>query len=191
VLGVGAVTGVVVLAIFAARPAWAHTLLARVGRLIPLLRRPRLHDWLDHLLEGIKPLASLRATAEIAWWTAAAWSASVAAGYFLLYAIFDDPTWVAAMAMVALASFVIAVPAVPGNLGPFEAAVVFALASTDLVASATDAPAVAFALLLHIVNLLTYIISGLIGLWVEDVGLGEIMSAAKGLRARQGPSQEA
>lgn len=185
VLGVGAITGVIVLAIFAARPDWAHTLLNVTGRVIPLLRRPVLHGWLDHLLEGIKPLASARSALEIAWWTAVAWTASVVAGYFLLYAIFDNPTWVASMAMIALASFVIAVPAVPGNLGPFEAAVVFALASTDLVASATDAPAVAFALLLHVVNLLTYISSGLIGLWVEDVSLGEIMGAAKNLRARQ------
>ena len=104
--------------------------------------------------------------------------------YALLFAIFGAPTWVAAMAMVALASFVIAVPAVPGNLGPFEAAIVFALASTDLVAAPTAAPAVAFALLLHAVNLLTYISAGLVGLWVEGVSLGEVTGAARGLRLR-------
>jgi len=88
------------------------------------------------------------------------------------------------MAMVALASFVVAVPAVPGNLGPFEAAVAFGLAGAGLVSQASDAPSVAFALLLHVVNLATYILMGLIGLWVENVGLGEIMQAAQSVRTR-------
>jgi uncharacterized protein (TIRG00374 family) len=184
-LGVGAVIGVIVLGICAARPAWAHRLLETLSRIIPLLRRPVFHRWLDHLLDGIAPLASPRAALEIVAWTAVAWAASVVAGYVLLYAMFDQPSWVASMAMIALASFVIAVPAVPGNLGPFEAAVVFALASADLVPSATAAPAVAFALLLHVVNLLTYISAGLVGLWAEEVSLGEVTRAAQLLRSRQ------
>ena len=89
------------------------------------------------------------------------------------------------MAMVALASFAIAVPAVPGNLGPFEAAVVFGLAGAGLVENATDAPAVAFALLLHVVNLATYILMGLIGLWAENVSLGDVTRAARALAARR------
>lgn len=185
VLGVGAVIGVIALAVFAARPAWAHTLLDTLARIVPLLRRPSFHRWLDHLLDGIAPLASFRAMLLIVTWTAVAWTASVIAGYALLYAIFPHPTWVAAMALIALASFVVAVPAVPGNLGPFEAAVVFGLASAKLVPSATAAPAVAFALLLHVVNLFCYISTGLVGLWFEDVSLGEVTRAAQGLRARQ------
>lgn len=184
-LGVGTVIGVIVLAALAARPGWAHGLLTFAARLIPPLRGERLHTWLDHFLDGIKPLASPRKTLLAALWTALGWALSVAAGYALLFAVFDDPTWTASMAFVALASFAIAVPAVPGNLGPFEAAVVFALASTDLVAEPTDAPAVAFALLLHAVNLLTYISMGLIGLWAEDVRLGEVTRAARMLQARR------
>jgi uncharacterized protein (TIRG00374 family) len=184
VLGIGAVTGVIVLAVFAARPAWAHRLLDRTGKWAPPLRRPALHTWLDHLLAGIMPLASLRATLLAVAWTAVAWTVSVMAGYILLYAIFDHPTWVASMAMVALASFVIAVPAVPGNLGPFEAAVVFGLAGAELVPDTADSRAVAFALLLHVVNLATYIATGLIGLWVENVGLSELTQAAQSLRSR-------
>jgi uncharacterized protein (TIRG00374 family) len=189
VLGIGSVTGVMVLAVFAARPDWAHRLLDLVGRIVPPLRRPSLHRWLDHLLDGIRPLASARATLLAVGWTAAGWTMSVIAGYALLYAIFDRPTWTASMAMIALASFVVAVPAVPGNLGPFEAAVVFGLASAHLVPNATAAPAVAFALLLHVVNLLTYISLGLIGLWVENVSLGEVTRAAQSLRRKQ-PSSE-
>lgn len=190
VLGIGSVTGVIVLAVLAARPGLAHRLLDRVGRMVPPLRRPSLHRWLDHLLDGIRPLASARATLLAVVWTSAGWTMSVIAGYTLLYAIFDRPTWTASMAMIALASFVIAVPAVPGNLGPFEAAVVFGLASARLVPTATAAPAVAFALLLHVVNLLTYISLGLIGLWVENVSLGEVTRAAQSLRRKQ-PASEA
>ena len=178
-LGIGAVTGVLVLAVLAARPAWAHALLTAGGRWVPLLRRPRLRGWLNHFLDGLMPLASARATLLVVGWTAVAWTVSVIAGYVLLYAIFDHPAWEASMAMIALASFVVAVPAVPGNLGPFEAAVVFGLASADLVPEATAPPALAFALILHVVNMATYILMGLVGLWAEDVSLGELTRASR------------
>ncbi len=184
-LGIGAAIGVIVLAVVAVRPAWAYALFDGAARWIPALRRPALRRWLDGALAGVRPLASARAIALAVWWTAAGWAVSVMTGYVLLYAIFDAPTWTASMAMVALASFVIAVPAVPGNLGPFEAAVVFGLASAGLVAEPTDAPAVAFALLLHVVNLFTYISAGLVGLWAEGVSLGEVTRVAGALRARQ------
>lgn len=184
-LGIGAVVGVIVLAVFARRPAWAHRLLDGVGRLLPLLRGPRVHRWLDQVLEGLVPLGSPRLAVQAIGWTVAAWTASVIAGYVMMFAIFDQPTWAASMAMIALASFAIAVPAVPGNLGPFEAAVVFGLAGAGMVESATAAPAVAFALLLHVVNLGTYILMGLIGLWAENVSLGDVTRAAQALRARQ------
>lgn len=183
-LGAGAVVGVVVLVIFAARPAWAHALLALGARVLPPLRRPVVRGWLDSLLDGIKPLAAPRLAVQAVLWTAAGWAASVVAGYVILFAIFDEPTWVASLAMVALASFVIAVPAIPGNLGPFEASVAFGVAWAGLTDDPSDAPAVAFAILLHIVNLATYITMGLVGLWAEDVGLGEIVRAAQNLGRR-------
>jgi len=189
-MGVGAVVGVIVLAVFAARPAWAHRVLNVGGRVIPPLGRAAAHRWLDQLLEGILPLASLRATLWAVTWTAAGWAASVVAGYIILYSIFDEPSWAASMAMIALASFVVAVPAVPGNLGPFEAAVAFGIAGAGLVEQAGDAPSVAFAVLLHVVNLGTYILMGLIGLWYEDVSLGEVTRAAQSLRAQRAPTVE-
>src|SRR5690606_6922728 len=184
-LGVGAVVGVIVLAVFARRPAWAHRLLDGLGRVVPLLRREKVHDWLDEVLAGVVPLGSPRLALQAVGWTVAAWAMSVIAGYVMMFAIFDEPTWAASMAMIALASFAIAVPAVPGNLGPFEAAVVFGLAGAGLVESATDAPAVAFALLLHVVNLATYILMGLVGLWAENVSLGDVTRAARALGARR------
>lgn len=183
-LGVGAVIGVIGVAAVAVRPAWACRAFDGAGRRVTLLRRPAFRRWLDSALAGVQPLASARAVALAVGWTAAGWAVSVMTGYVLLYAIFDAPTWTASMAMVALASFVIAVPAVPGNLGPFEAAVVFGLASANLVARPTDAPAVAFALLLHVVNLFTYISAGLVGLWAEGVSLGEVTRVVEALRAR-------
>lgn len=189
-LGVGAVIGVIVLAAVAVRPAWAYRVFDGAARRVALLRRPAFRRWLDSALAGVQPLASARAMALVVGGTAAGWAVSVMTGYVLLYAIFDAPTWTASMAMVALASFVIAVPAVPGNLGPFEAAVVFGLASAGLVSEPTDAPAVAFALLLHVVNLFTYISAGLMGLWAEGVSLGEVTRVAGALRARQQPVED-
>jgi uncharacterized protein (TIRG00374 family) len=189
VLGVGALVGVTVLAVVAARPAWAHRLLDEVGRYVSIFRRPALRTWLDHLLDGIAPLASLRSALLALGWTVFAWAVSVIAGYVLLFAIFDDPTWAAAMALVGLASFAIAVPAVPGNLGPFEAAVVFALASADLVPTMTAAPAIAFALLLHVVNLVTYIAAGLFGLWAEDVRLADVARTARHIQINHAPQR--
>jgi lipid A disaccharide synthetase len=64
-------------------------------------------------------------------------------------------------------------------------------AGAELVPNTTDSRAVAFALLLHVVNLATYIGAGLVGLWVEDVSLGEVMHAAQRLRARQSAPENA
>lgn len=189
-LGLGAVIGGIVLVFFANHPGQAHRLLGLTGRVVPLLRRATVHEWLDHLLDGIAPLASVRSTLLLVWWTAISWAASVVAGYVALYTIFDDPTWGASMAMIALASFVIAVPAVPGNLGPFETAVAFSLAAAGLVNNASDAPSVAFAVLLHLFNLIVYIGLGLVGVWAESVSLGEVTRAAQALRAKIGPVPE-
>lgn len=187
-LGVGAVVGMIVLGVMAAKPHWAHVLLDGIGRFARMIQRPALHDrlhqWLDQLLDGIAPLASGRASALAVFWTVVGWSFSVIAGYLLMFAIFDEPLWSAALAMIALASFAVAVPAVPGNLGPFEAAVVFGLASANQVADMTAAPAVAFALLLHVVNLGLYIGLGLIGLWFENVNLAELMQTARRIGAQ-------
>ncbi len=83
----GAVVGVIVLAVFARRPAWAHRLLDGLGRVVPLLRREKVHDWLDEVLAGLW----------FRWWSprlrckrsAGRWhlAMSVIAGYVMIFAI--------------------------------------------------------------------------------------------------------
>jgi uncharacterized membrane protein YbhN (UPF0104 family) len=152
-----------------------------VARALPFVQRLAPHNLADRILDGLQPLASLRGIAGNAFWSILAWASSIVAGYILLFAFYDAPTWSAALLMITLAAIAIALPAVPGSVGPFEAAVILGLQIGGLIDPARGLPqerAFAFAVLLHLLNVGTYALLGYIGLLRERVSLGEVMRAA-------------
>ena len=185
--GVLTVVGIVVLTAFAARRSLAHAVLDVILRVIPALERFNLHGLLDRLLDGIAPLGSLRGALTAFGWTSIAWFASVLSTYVLLYTFFDKPQINAALLLTAAASLAIAIPAMPGNIGPFEAAVIFGLTTSGLVLATNpqqQASALAYAVLLHIINIALYVVLGMLGLSQEHVSLGEVLRSARQLAAR-------
>lgn len=188
--GILAIGGILALAVFASRRSLAHALLDLILRITPFLQRFNLRRFADHILDGIAPLGSIRGFSTALLWTALAWACSVIAGFFLMYAYYDTPTWSAALLMIASASIAVALPAVPGNVGPFEAATVAGLTIAGLVDKTTNPQerATAFAVLLHATVVITYTILGLIGLGQEKISLGELIRSAQ---QRAGKSKEA
>lgn len=188
VSGLIAVAGMAVLSIFAARRGLAHALLNVVVRILPFLEKLRIRNLADHVLDGIAPLGKLRGVAGALFWTAVAWAASVVAGFVLLYVFYDQPTWTAALLLITIASIAIALPAVPGSIGPFEAAVILGLQMGGLIDPANGLPqerALAFAVLLHILNVFSYASLGYLGLLQERVTLREVFQGARQLAARK------
>src|SRR5258708_29350216 len=149
-----AIVGTVILAVFAARPSLAHQLLNIILRLVPFLERLHLRSMTDRVLEGIAPLASGRTMLGTGGWAAVAWLMSGLSVFLLLFVFYEKPTIQAALLLTAVASLAIAIPAVPGNVGSFEAGVIFGMMAGGMVVAGNPAldqnRAFAYAILLHI-----------------------------------------
>lgn len=187
-IGVVSVLGMLVLAFFAARRQVAHAIVSFFLKILPFLERLGVRSLADKVLDGIAPLGSVRGVSYALWWSLWAWATSIVAGYVLLFAFYDQPNWAAALLMIAAAALAIALPAVPGSVGPFEAAIIVGLQLSGMIDPANGLPqerAFAFAVVLHLVNAACYVILGYIGLLQERVSLSEVFSAARAAVARK------
>jgi glycosyltransferase 2 family protein len=183
--GIG-IAGIFALALLANRRAWAHGLLNNVFlRLFPFARRLNPAALLDKILDGFALLSSVRQTAAAVLWTALAWATSVIAGYWIMLAFYPQASWQAALLVISAGSIAIALPAVPGSVGPFEAAVIVGLQAAGMVGGGnTSERAFAFAVVLHMMNVSLYAVSGMIGLFAEKVSFQEVLQGARQLSGR-------
>jgi uncharacterized membrane protein YbhN (UPF0104 family) len=186
--GVIAIGGLVALALLATRRELARRLVHLfTGRILALTR---LHPerLLDHLLDGIAPIGSLRVLGTTLGWTAIAWAVSIAEGFVLMAMFYVQPDLRSTLLMIAMGALAVALPAVPGNVGPFEAAVIAGLTFGGLLsANPTDAEraqALAYAVTIHVVNTGMYAFFGWIGLVQERVSLQELIRSARALTKR-------
>ena len=182
-----AVLGTALLVLMAARRSLAHGLLNAILRVLPFLERLNLGRLLDHTLDGIAPLTSPRTAGAVFLWTVVGWVTSLIQSYVLMYVFYDQPRLSGVLLATAVVSLAVAVPAVPGNVGPFEAAIVFGLTAGGMVAAgdpSQQTKALAFAVLLHVISVGLYAFLGEIGLSQERISLREVMRAARQLTSR-------
>ena len=92
-------------------------------------------------------------------WGVAGWGAELAIAWFTLAAVGVHPTLPLAGLVVVATAAANAIAVSPGNAGPFELAAVLPLAGLGVARE----PALAFALLLHVVHLAP---AGALGVWV-------------------------
>ncbi len=187
-LGGGSLVSIAALTVFAARRAWAFGLLAWGQRVLPFLGRWPMEEALGRFLDGLQPLASWRGGLSVVFWSAVSWGFSLLAGYILLYAFFPQSDWTAVLLFIVMASFAVAVPYVPGAVGPYEAGVVVALHLTGF--DRPEGAALAFAVILHVTNLGVYTLLGLLGLVQEGVTMGQVARGARELQAASPPGVE-
>jgi uncharacterized protein (TIRG00374 family) len=153
---------------------WAEALARRV----PALARWHMVDWFASFLDGLRPLTMIGPLVRILGWTVVSWLFSLASGYVLMYAFYPQASWAAVALFTAAASFAVAVPAVPGNIGTYEASVVVSLTAMGF--GAPFETAVAFAVLLHALNLFLFGILGLLGFVQEGVTLEQLSQGMRG-----------
>ena len=174
--------GGIILAGLAAKPQWAFHILDRLIEWFPILKRLDLHNRLQHFVDGIQPMSNPQVAFSALLWTGVSWFFSLAAGYVLLFMMFDVPTLAATVSLIVLATVSVAIPAVPGSLGPFEGAVVGGLWIGGMIPSATspdNAPAVALGVALHALTLTIYVTLGLIGLSIEQASIRQVTEGAQ------------
>jgi hypothetical protein len=174
-----AILGFGVLVVMARQRGWTDRLLAQV-------KQPVLTRWGNQLLDGLRPLAQVRSLVTAVSLTALGWGLSAAAGYCLMFTFYDQASWITTLLYIAAAAFVIAVPAVPGNLGPYELSIILALNATGY--GEPSAKAAAFAVLVHGLNLAVHATTGLLGFIQEGVSMQQISQGVSRLRSsEQGP----
>lgn len=157
---------------------WAHIVVRR----IPFLQRWRLVDWFAHFLDGLRPLTTPKPLAWMLGWTIVSWAFSLASGYVLMNAFYPEPTWGAVALFTSAASFAVALPAVPGNLGTYEASVVISLGAMGF--GTPYETSVAFAVLLHALNLLIFAVLGVLGFVEEGVTLEQLSQGVRGAQQK-------
>jgi glycosyltransferase 2 family protein len=180
-----ALLGFSVLVLFASRRVWAKGCFKFAVRMLPFLERfPVLEKWFDQFLDGLMPLTHPRALSQALFWTALSWAFSIGAGYVLMFAFFDQASIAATMLYIAAAAFAIAVPAVPGNIGTYEASILLALFALGYEQSDN---AVAFAVMVHAVNVIVHSAMGVLGFIHEGISLSQL---TQGVRQMQRTTTE-
>jgi uncharacterized protein (TIRG00374 family) len=182
VLGPLAVIGFGVLVLLAANRGFTERLLAGIVERFSALERLNLQELAAHFLDGLAPLAQPRKLVGAVALTALSWALSAVAGYILMFAFYEQASWATTFLYIAAAAFAIAVPAVPGNVGTYEAAILLALNATGYAAYSAgvlDGTALSFAVMVHAVNLLVHVGTGIVGFVQEGVTLQQVSQGVK------------
>jgi uncharacterized protein (TIRG00374 family) len=174
--------GFAVLIVLARQRTRVHHWLSIIANRVPVLQKINLMKLADHFLDGLLPLTQPALLLRALLWTILSWGLSVAAGYILMFAFYDRASWSATALYIAAAAFVIAVPAVPGNIGTYEWAVMLAVSAVGY-GAATAPVNVSFAVVVHALNLFVYAVMGTIGFLQEGITLNQLTSEVQRMRS--------
>lgn len=175
-----AIIGFLMLIFLASRRILVNRLFAKVVYSIPILKRfNSLETWLNQFLDGLIPLTQPSKLISAFLWTAISWILSIAAGYVLMFAFFEKASIAATMLYIAAAAFAIALPAVPGNVGTYEASILLALVAMGYEQSNA---AIAFAVMVHAVNVFVHASTGILGFIQEGISLQQLTKGVQDIR---------
>lgn len=175
--GITALAGFLCLVFLSRRRDVSHNILALVTKLIPILRQFRLETWLNHFLDGLLPLAQMRTLTLAFLWTGLSWGFSIFAGYILMFTFYDRASLAATCLYIAGAAFAIAVPAVPGNVGTYETAILLALGAVGYADNINTATA--FAVTVHTVNVVVHATTGVLGFVQEGISIDQLSQGVR------------
>jgi len=150
------------------------------------LKRIKFTSIAEAFLQGLQPLTNARSLALALGWTVISWFFSVVAGYVLMFAFFDTGDWATTALYISAAAFAIALPAVPGNIGTYEASILLALSALGY---QTDSVAIAFAVMVHAVNVFVHVSTGFIGVMQEGISLNQLSTEVQRLQNTPPPTK--
>lgn len=177
--GVLAVGGFGILVVLGRQREFVMKLVSRISDSSGWLRRTGVEKLASDFLIGLSPILEPASMLNALFWTGISWLLSLCTNYVLMLAFFENGDWVAIMLSIATASFAIAIPLVPGNIGTYEASIL--LAFTILGYNQLDTVA-AFALAHHATNVLVIMTVGVIGMIYEGLSLGNLRTQLEQLQ---------
>src|SRR5690606_30393219 len=167
-----------VLVVLASQRRRVEVTLGALAERVPALQKLNAVARSGHFLDGLLPLTQPGLLLRALLWTGASWGLSLAAGYILMFAFYDQADWATTALYIAAAAFVIAVPAVPGNIGTYGWGIRAARAARGL-GEPTDPVNVSFAVIVHARNLAVYAVIGTLGFVQEGISLGQLTAGAE------------
>lgn len=186
--GAVALGGFLFLVFLSGQRSFAHRIVAFVVKRLPLLERLNVTKLLDQLLDGLQPLSRPASLASALLWTAIAWGFSLATGAALMLAFYDQIDIIGVLLFIAAASFAVAFPALPGNIGPYEGSIIIALGALGYTQTDTaSATVTAFAFTVHFLNLVANAILGIIGFFYEGISLSQLSQGVRQIQRSSTP----
>jgi uncharacterized membrane protein YbhN (UPF0104 family) len=176
-LGVMVIIGLVVLNVLARNREWALGLFNRLTARSPKLQKLGL-DFLSPLFSGLAILVDVKLFVRFLLWMTLNWAIAIFQFYILILAFFPaaQPIW--ALLGLGAVAFGNAIPSMPGAIGTFEAALVWALT----LVSHNQSAALALAVTDHLIG---YFVTGVIGLYALTNEGETLMGVYRQLRMRQ------
>jgi len=143
----------VALAVYGERGLW---LLLRPLRRLPFISSERLERAVKELTYGLSALRYPRVAMLGLFWTVVAWMLTAALAYFVSLAFYPNLPFAAGMLVTVAVGLAMILPAPPAAVGVFEGAALIGLEPYGL----THTQALPYALVLHVVNFLPFIVLG-------------------------------
>jgi hypothetical protein len=138
-------------------------------RVVSMLLR-RIWGMMRSFSGGLGVLRSPRLAASAIGLTILAWGAALLYVWLVLRACGLDLPWTAALAVLVVVNFGAAIPASPGGLGVVHVLAMVALTPWDV----PRTQALGFAIMVHAVLFLVGILLGLLSMWRQGMGLGQL-----------------
>lgn len=176
-MGPLALVGFFVLVVLARYRLFTEQVVQNLSENFSVLQRLHLSEWSSHFLDGLVPLTKWNTLFYAVGLTGLSWGISACAGYVLMLAFYDTASWTTTFLYIAAAAFAIAVPAIPGNVGTYEGAILLALNATGYAAytnAQIDGVALSFAVMVHAVNLFVHASTGIAGFLQEGISLQQL-----------------
>jgi uncharacterized protein (TIRG00374 family) len=154
-LAAGLVVAIVVLAVWSVRPV--HFALRPLHRL-PFLQRHHVEHIGEALGQGLAALRRPRLAVAALAWTTLSWLAAATSFWFVMRGFHLGLSIGAGLLVVIAANLAQILPSSPSALGVFEAATIVALRPYHV----SESDALSYALVLHALNFLPFIVAGLV-----------------------------
>ncbi|HST04061.1 MAG TPA: lysylphosphatidylglycerol synthase transmembrane domain-containing protein [Chloroflexia bacterium] len=175
-VGVVVLIGVLVLLGLILKPEYARNLARLVGARFPDRIGSRIVSATDHALEGLAPLGKPKIALQLGLWSLATWLVNVVTVYLMLLAFNIEVTPIVAAVLVVGTNLSMAVPAAPGYVGTFEAAVVGVLVALGQPKDVSQS----FAIIYHFVGLVPVALIGVIVAIQQGINFAALRTADDG-----------
>jgi glycosyltransferase 2 family protein len=178
--GIAAIVGIAILIIAANQRPLAGRLATQFFKRIPFLETGTWVGRIDRLLAGLDSLTRPKDGLILTALSIVVWLPILFSYYAVLVAVGIEPTLPMVAFVVCAAAFSIAAPSSPGQIGVFHAGVIAALAMLGQ----PRAEAASFAFLYHLLNLLSMVVLGLIGIYATGSTWGKVIESTQAFMRR-------